>query len=359
MLKYFFNYSKQISFVLLTAILFIFLISNSYSKKNNFYVENIEISKKIDLNFNKDKVIVEIFRLSFDKLLTKVIFSKDLKKIKKVKINEIKKLVDSFQIFDEKYNNLTYSSKANVYFNPKKISNFFGEKGIVFANPKKITLVFFPILYDNNKIKLFNENVFFREWNKDPKQSKLIDFIVPIEDIEELNEIINSKFKPENINILKIAQKYNTENYVIAIMEIKDKKLNIFLKMNMDNEKHNVNLPVIFNTMKDQKAISETIKVMKTAILDSWKQSNKVNYSLPLSVNIHFKNKNLNELNNFENTLNEMEIIYKFSIKEFSFSETVYKVEYFGDPKKLNNEFSKLNYKLSQEQGLWQIKNNE
>ena len=130
MLKYFFNYSKQISFVLLTAILFIFLISNSYSKKNNFYVENIEISKKIDLNFNKDKVIFEIFRLSFDKLLTKVIFSKDLKKVQKTEINEIKKLVDSFQIFDEKYNNLTYSSKANVYFNPQKISNFFGEKGI-------------------------------------------------------------------------------------------------------------------------------------------------------------------------------------------------------------------------------------
>ena len=54
-----------------------------------------------------------------------------------------------------------------------------------------------------------------------------------------------------------------------------------------------------------------------------------------------------------------MEIIYKFSIKEFSFNETVYKVEYFGDPKKLNNEFSKLNYKLVQEQGLWQINTNE
>ena len=88
----------------------------------------------------------------------------------------------------EKYNNLTYSSKANVYFNPQKISNFFGEKGIVFANPKKITLVFFPILYDNNKIKLFNENVFFREWNKTLEQSELINFIIPIEDIEELNE---------------------------------------------------------------------------------------------------------------------------------------------------------------------------
>ena len=169
-------------------------------------------------------------------------------------------------------------------------------------------------------------------------------------------ELLDSPF---NTSILKIAQKYNTENYAIAIMELKDEKLKIFLKMNMDNEKHNVNLPIILNTMKDKKAIYETINVMKTAILDSWKQSNKINYSLPLSVNIHFKNKNLSELNSFENTLNDMEIIYKFSIKEFSFNETVYKVEYFGDPKKLNNEFSKLNYKLVQEQGLWQINTNE
>ena len=105
---------------------------------------------------------------------------------------------------------------------------------MLFANPKNISVVFYPILLEKQNVKLFNENIFYREWNKKKSGNDLINFILPIEDIDDIFEINKIKYEVESIQIEKIAKKYNTNNYIVAIMEIKKDKLKIFLKMNLN-----------------------------------------------------------------------------------------------------------------------------
>ena len=96
--------SRECIFIILTAtILFLVSFSKSYSEENIFIVDNIEVEGKIDLNFSRDKFINEAFSKSFEELMAKIILSSDLEKIKNIKLDKIKNLINSFQISEERY----------------------------------------------------------------------------------------------------------------------------------------------------------------------------------------------------------------------------------------------------------------
>ena len=85
MLKYYFFKSRHYIVIFLTTItLFFVLITNSFSKVNNFFVNNIYVSEDINLNFSRDQVIDKNFRKAFEELMFKVLLSKDFNLLKNV-----------------------------------------------------------------------------------------------------------------------------------------------------------------------------------------------------------------------------------------------------------------------------------
>ena len=95
---------------------------------------------------------------------------------------------------------------------------------------------------------------------------------------------------------------------------------------------------------------------LKTNILDLWKELNIVNYDFPLTINIAFNNKNFDSLLNLEKTMNNMQIINEYSIDEMSINKILIKTKYFGNPKKLSEEFSEFDYELKYSNGSWNLK---
>ena len=60
---------------------------------------------------------------------------------------------------------------------------------------------------------------------------ELINYIMPLEDIDEISSLASSKEKIEDLNMLKISKKYNTENYILSIINIDKDKINFFSKV--------------------------------------------------------------------------------------------------------------------------------
>ena len=80
---------KQYSQIFFTATFIFILICAStilHSKEDNFSVTNIKVEQKIDINFTRTAVIEKTFYLAFEKILKKVLQSKDYPKIKKIKL---------------------------------------------------------------------------------------------------------------------------------------------------------------------------------------------------------------------------------------------------------------------------------
>ena len=145
---------KQYIFIILTAtILSIIFFTKSYSEEKVFTVDNIIVEGKVDLNFSRDKYIKKALDKSFELLMSKILLTSDIKKVKNINKVKYENLVNSFQIIEEVYSKDKYLIKVKVNYSENKVKKLLSEKNISFSNPKKISAVFFPILFLDNKIK--------------------------------------------------------------------------------------------------------------------------------------------------------------------------------------------------------------
>ena len=102
--------------------------STTKLKAKSFEINNIEISKPFQNNFNKNSVIDIGFKKAFSELVNTLVKSSDFKKINKTKLNEIRGMIDSSSIKEEKFIDETYHVKIGVAFNKKKIFYYLEKK---------------------------------------------------------------------------------------------------------------------------------------------------------------------------------------------------------------------------------------
>ena len=167
---------QKVYIFFISFVLFIIIFSTTYLSANTFKVSDIEISSVFELNFKKSSVIDDGFKASFANLLSMVTTSGDKNKIKNISIKEIKSMIDSFTISDEKFINNEYFAKVETTFNKKKILNFLETRNIFPSIPIKNKVLLVPILVDaeTDNIYLFNNNVFYKKWNDDKKSYQLL-----------------------------------------------------------------------------------------------------------------------------------------------------------------------------------------
>ena len=115
-----------------------------YVKAKTYNVEKVEIIElyKTDLDFKKEIVIDKAFKSTFKILISRIINSDNIKSIDFNNIDEIRTMVDSFLIKNEKFIKNNYIAEFNILFNRKDILTFLNSKNITASTPKKKNLVF-------------------------------------------------------------------------------------------------------------------------------------------------------------------------------------------------------------------------
>ena len=183
------NHKKllYIFFIFLSLSLFFFSTNKSFSK--TFDIENVDIKRPFEINFNKNEVINDGFKEAYDRLLSLIISSNDKKKLKKIDLNKIKGMVETFTIKEEKFINEIYYVNLGVSFNRKRVFSFLEKNNIFPSIPEKKKFLFIPVIInENNKTLLvFYENKIYDRWDKNLIKSNLIEYILPTEDLEDIN----------------------------------------------------------------------------------------------------------------------------------------------------------------------------
>ena len=159
---------QKVYIFFISFVLFIIIFSTTFLRANTFKVSDIEISSPFELNFKKNTVIDEGFQTSFLNLISMITTSGDKNKIIKISIPIILIWIDSFTISDEKFINNEYFAKLETTFNKKKILNFLERKNVFPSMQVKNKVLLVPILVDveTDNIYLFNNNIFYKKWNK-------------------------------------------------------------------------------------------------------------------------------------------------------------------------------------------------
>ena len=351
---------REYIFIFLTATIFLFTTSTkSFTEENVFTINNILVQGPIDLKFSRDKYINEAFKTSFDILKAKILVSRDLDKIDNLNLQQIKKLIKHFQILEENYSNDEYKAKIKIFYNEKQVKKFLGERNISFSQSENISAIFFPVLFVNDEIKNFNENFFYKNWNEIKIKNELINFILPLEDLDDISTLIKMKNKIEDLNADALVNKYDIKNYVFALIDYQNNKLNIHIKTNFNNNIINKNFSYEVNNIDDDVIMKDIVKDLKVKITDLWRQENLVNLLMPLSIRLKYEHLNLKNLDNLRSIFYNMSIIESYSLEEFNTNNSFFKIYYYGDPKKLKSELFKFGYQLKNDQGFWQVYLNE
>ena len=110
--KIIFSSIKTYIFFLLTVLFLNFSTINV--KSSTFKVDDIEISEPFEVNFKKKNVIDKAFKAAFEQLTKMTVVSSQSHKIKDTKISDIKNLIESFNIKNEKFVKDSYLANFEV-----------------------------------------------------------------------------------------------------------------------------------------------------------------------------------------------------------------------------------------------------
>ena len=336
----------------------IFFFSTIKVKANSFEINDIEISKPFQNNFNKNSVIDIGFKEAFFELVSTLIKSSDLKKIDNIKLNEIKSLINSFSIKEERFINQVYIVNLGVSFNKKKIFNYLKKNNIFPSQIVKEKFLFLPIVIDENinDLTIFSNNLIYDNWNKINEKYHSINYVLPTEDLEDLMTIKNKYNVIENYDFKEIAEKYFLNNYIIALIFKNGEEVRILSKIiTKDKTIIKNNTFPKFNLQNNEK-IKSLINELKITYEDAWKDYNQINTSIKLSLIVRIDNKDSKKLLQFEKVLNKLDLVNYYSINKFNKEHIFYEIIFNGSPVSFINIMKENEYAFDTQKKIWILK---
>ena len=345
-----------IFFLFLSLVLFFFSTDKVYAK--SFNIKNIEVSKPFEINFDKNKVIDEGFIKAFSELISLITVSSDHKIIKKIKLNQIRGMIESFSINEEKFKNEIYYVNLGVSFNKKKILNFLEKKNIFPSTPVNKKFLFFPIIIEENKENLlvFSNNKFYDEWNNDSESFYLIEYILPTEDLEDLNLIKKQYDLIEQYDFKEITSKYYLDDSIVALIFINQKTLRILSRITVNDKVFLINESFSNIDIDNTDQLSTIIKSLKIMYEDYWKNLNQINTSIKLPIYFKVNSGDNLKVSRLENTLDEVNLIYDYFISKFDRDFIYYQIIYNGTPDIFLKSMEKQNFNFNTQNKTWVLK---
>ena len=350
-------YCKRLYIFFSILALIIFFFSTEKVRAKSFEINNIEISKPFKKNFDKNKVIDEGFRKAFLELIYKLTKSSDYKKLEIFSLNEIKSMIETFSIEEEKFINQDYNVTLGVSFNKRKIFNYLEKRNVYPSQIINKKFLFIPILIDEkiNDLLIFSNNPIYDNWNTNIKAYDLIEYLLPSEDLEDLSLIKKNLNNIETYDFGEIVKKYDLNNYIVSLIFKSNNEIKVLSKIyNGKNEiiKNNSFQNLNLNNNEDLNILIENLKSL---FENNWKKLNEINTSIKLPIIIKIKNDNLEISKNFELYLSEIDLVSDYSVQKFNKEFIFYEVLFNGTVQNFINLMKNKNYNLDTQKKVWMI----
>ncbi len=355
--KFCMYYYRRLYIFFCILALIIFFFSTEKVRAKSFEINNIEISKPFKKNFDKNKVIDDGFRKAFLELIYKLTKSSDYKKLEIFNLNEIKSMIETFSIEEEKFINQDYNVILGVSFNKRKIFDYLEKRNIYPSQIINEKFLFFPIIIDEkmNDLLIFSNNPIYNNWNTNLKSYELIEYLLPSEDLEDLNLIKKNFNNIETYDFSEITKKYYLDNYIISLIFKSNNEIRVLSKIyNDENEiiKNNSFQNLNLNNNEDLNILVENLKKQYE---NTWKKLNEINTSIKLPIIIKIKNDNLKKSNNFELFLSEIDLVSDYSVQKFNKEFIFYEVLFNGTVQNFINLMKNKKYNLNTQKKVWMI----
>ncbi len=343
-------------FYKLIIILIVFFKTETvFSENNLFSVNNIKLEKKdkITQKALADKAI----KTGFNQLVEKILLENDSNKLLDLKFNSIKKLVSYYQVTElSDEGNINQLLNFSVTFDKEKMHNLFYEKGISYSEISDKELYILPLLIKDEQIFIFNNNFFYEKWNEIYK-SDLIEFILPLENIEIIQKINQYKNNLIDLNLKELFKEYPNKNLALILIEDSNSSNEkVYIKSIIQEKNISKNLNLRKNDPKLKNFYEKIIIVSKKELINLVKSKNLIDIRTPSFLNAKMdinQSSNLVELNSRIKNIDLIENIY---VQKFNKDYVDIRIKYLGKLNKIINELKRENIDLKLIEDKWIIK---
>ena len=351
------NNLSKLYIIFFSIVLFINIILISISSASTFKIKDLEISEPFNVNFNKEKVINKAFKEAFIELISIITTSSDQKKIRKTSIKEVKSLIDSFTMNKERFVNDSYLVNFDVSFNKKNTLNFFEKKNIFPSIPKKKEILLIPVFVDlqSSQVSLFNNNIFYDTWNLKKERFFLLNYILPTEDLEDVNLILKNSDSIEEYDFKNIVKKYNLEDFIIVIIYKNFNELSVLSKIKINNFSKIENQIFKEVSIEDDLSLNSVLLELKNTYENYWKGINKINTSIKLPLSISLDSSEYKKILNLEKVLDDLDLVFSYEISQFDNKMVHYKIIYNGPPNKFLIDLKTKGIEIDTQKQNWKI----
>jgi len=320
-------------------ILFFIKTQNVYSDTGAFTVDNIEVTGKTTSGNDRNRYLQVGFKNSFEKLVANIIRKENQKELFSTDLKTIKSLVSHYKIVDEEILENKYSIKLNVTFDRDLVSRFLQKKNISYSEIKKLEIVVYPVMIQNSELEVFLKNNFFQEWN-DEEYFENISFVLPIENLDDIDFIKKNLNKLEEIDLSRLVDNYEIRNSAILILRYDERVLNIFLKTNLEGIKKSKTIYFKPEDLEKKEVRSSIIKKLKTHINELWKEENLIDTSTPSYLTVNTLINDSKSLKKVIDNIKNVGLIESYNIEQLDNKSAKIKVKFFGKIKNLQNSFT-------------------
>ena len=340
---------------ILVIILMLFLkTGNVLSEENMFSVNNIEVTKRLNTSYNK--LADEAIKKGYFELVDKIILNKDKQKLLNLNNSQIKNLVAYYQIDSKENNKLEDILKYNIFFEKEKLYNLFFQKGIFYSEVSDKEIYIVPIFKKNNQVFVYNGNFFYEKWNE-TYENKLIEFILPLENIEIIQKINSKKNDILEIQLKNLLPEYKNKNLaLILIDQTNEKNEKIFIKTRIVEKEINKNIQVSKLDLSEGEYYKKIIKEISEELVNLIKSQNLIDIRTPSFLNTKLlmsKNDNLVELNK---RLKNIDLIDNIFVQELNNKYVLIKIKYLGKLDKIIKQLEKQKIILELTGDEWRLK---
>ena len=340
----------------ITIILIVFLkTGNLLSEDNIFNVNNIEVAKKP--NLSNEQLANKAIKIGFDELLHKILLDQDRIKLSDLKLAQIKQLVSYYQLVKNNENKKKRDTvNFNIFFDKEKIHELFYLRKIFYSEIFDKELYLLPVFKKDEKINIFSQNFYYKNWNNNAIDD-LIEFILPIENIEIIQIINAEQNNILDIDLKELFKEYENKNLAFLFIDEKTSdEIKVFFKTLILNKSINKNISFKKGNQSIEKYYYDIIFQIKKEITNIIKSQNLIDVRTPSFINAKFiieKNKNLVELNRRLKQIDSIENLY---IQEFNNKYVFLKIKYLGKLNKLIDQLKKEKIILRDIGSQWSLK---
>ena len=341
--------------LILIILVFFFKTGNVLSNNSIFNVNNIEVEKKGKITNNK--LADQAIKKGFDELINRILLKDDVKTLEQLKFSEIRELVTYYQVLDTTVNeNKLKKINFNISFDKDKMHDLFYKKGVSYSEISNKELFILPIFKKENQIFIYNQNFFYDNWNE-IYETDLIEFILPLENIEIIQNISTDKNNLLNLNLKDLFIGYSGNNLALIIIEDNDlKEEKIYFKTEILGKKIVKNINLKRSNLNKQEFYQKIIIESKKELTNLVKSQNLIDIRVPSFLNASLLIDKKNNLVELKSRLNQIDLVENLYIKEFNKDSVSLKIKYLGKLENIINQLKekKVILKLINEE--WSIK---